>query len=318
VNNTSPYYHHNIYIVLKTKKSDTMFSNQTAEISIHGSCRAIDAIWGDKMENRFIVGSSALHSSSSFGQQENNATPNNRLVIVQFQTESNELQIETELDHFTGGVSAICSHPTDPTLVVTATEENCGATLWKLPSKDEYRQHAHSGESENENHGYFHSTRNNARQSQLSESSSMERMASFQSPDTSLNSSVTCVAWKASDETSGDVLTIDTEGNLTQWDVSFGAADAVKNVSVNDNPDNKYYYPPPRVRWDPHSNSGDTLATSFGADVHILDWRIDTSTPSGTVDSLKGCHLHGVTDIHYNPNKPYVLATGGKVSPARY
>ena len=45
--------------------------------------------------------------------------------------------------------------------------------------------------------------------------------------------------------------------------------------------------------------------------MHLLDWRADTSIPTGTVDSF-AAHRYGVTDLDYNPNKPYVLATGGQ------
>jgi WD40 repeat protein len=50
---------------------------------------------------------------------------------------------------------------------------------------------------------------------------------------------------------------------------------------------------------------------TVGSTVQVLDWRVDTTVPSGTVSSIKA-HRFGVTDLDYNPNKPYVLATAGQ------
>lgn len=293
-----------------------MFSNQSTDISLNGPCRALDAIRGDRVDNRFAAGTCAINTSLYQGGRNNNNSSKNRLLVIRFNNESNELIIESEFDHFTGSVGAICSHPTDSTLIATATEQGSSASLWKLPLNDSYEESEKQQpqyDNDYENEDYYNNSSKSFKKDIAVDDKVMERVATLQHPDGEASSStISNIAWRDGDESSGDVLTIDTDGNLTQWDVSFGAADPIKTIVLNQNDNDSSIVPPPRVKWDPHSNSSNLLAASYGTNVSILDWRIDTSIPSGTVDSLKNCHRYGVTDIDYNPNKPYVMATAGK------
>jgi EARP and GARP complex-interacting protein 1 len=343
-----------------------MFSNQSADLSLHGPCRALDAVKGDKVNNRFIVGTCSVNSNHNYTNNNNNTNSSltyhnhnnnnsnevhNRLYCLNFHSETNELCIESEWDHFTGSVGTVCCHPTDPSLVLTASEQNgVGVTLWKLPlpipsegrsENNQYREYD-DDEGEYDKDPIQYDNYGNKDNNNCNTVTEMERLATLQQhPDDGDDDNeghvgnnnntvggviITDIAWRSGMDdgdnvSSGDVLTIDTNGDITQWDISFGAADPTNrascmkhrnNTTTTTNCNKPKNPPPPRIAWDPHSNSGDTLAASFGTDVHIFDWRIDTSIPTGTVDVLHNCHRYGVTDLHYNPNKPYVVATSGK------
>ena len=103
-----------------------MFTNQSTDITIPGPCRAMDAVHGNKIENRFILGTCAINTNSSSSssnthsnstnantnrsslqqqqqQQQrtnggdnnnhNHNTNTNHLYVVQFDNELNELSI---------------------------------------------------------------------------------------------------------------------------------------------------------------------------------------------------------------------------------
>lgn len=262
-----------------------MFSNQAAELSLNVPSKALDAVQADKADSRFIVGSCALQQ--------------NHLSVVRFHSELNELGVDASLDHPTGPVSLVCSSPSDKTLVLTAAEHKTAATLWRMPFDA-----VNNTESLD-----YNPDGDDAPESLLSSNGySMEEVSTLDHNGPRLAD----IVWRDSgmlyDEessTAGEILTLDFGGGLHLWDVNDGFTQSVRSENVSVGPQ----ITRPRVAWDPHNQHA--VSVTVGTNVHVLDWRADTSVPSGTVESFRA-HRYGVTAIDYNPNKPYVLATGGQ------
>jgi WD40 repeat protein len=262
-----------------------MFSSHAAEISLNAPCRALAAVQADKTESRFLVGSCGVDDV-------------NHLHVVRFHSEVNELGIDAKIEHATGPVTAICCSPSDPSLVLTAAEGSNDATLWKIPR---------SIMSVNESLQYDPEEDDAL---DLASSAVMEEVMTLNPPQGGSSSPMVDIVWRdtaAEEESSspGEVLTMNLNGQLTQWDAVTGTA--VRSVPTSSNTFTAGFQP--RVAWDPHTSMA--VAVTTGTRVGILDWRVDTSTPTGTVESFQ-CHRYGVTDLDYNPNKPYVLVTSGQ------
>lgn len=267
-----------------------MFSSQAAEVSVDAPCRALAAVRADKVENRFIIGSCSVRQP-------------NHLHVVRFHSEVNELGIDATIPHDTGPVSVVCTSPDDASMVLTAAEESSSAVLWKIPKTTmELSGGLQYDPEEDDALGGASSV-------------SMEQVLTLEPQG---GSNLVDIVWRDTSEepaaSPGDVLTLDRSGRLSQWDIETGAAECVRTVNGLEKQSSSTA--PPRVAWDPHAN-GDAVAVSRGTSVQILDWRVDTSIPAGTVESFQA-HRYGITDLDYNPNKPYVLATAGQDSLLKY
>ena len=255
-----------------------MFANQAAEVLLNVPIRTLDAVRADKVDTRFLAGSSSIDTD-------------NYLFLLKFHPESDELRHEASIMHNPGPVAQICTSPTDQSIVLTRAEDSNSATLWKIPQ----------GIVESNDGG----GRDNDDDDMLP-SSSMDEVTKLMTEHKLVD-----MKWRGCglDETeggSGDVLTLDDSGTLTQWDVSLGTAESSRNITANTS--ESTWNLPARMAWDPHS--ADATAISSGSYVKLLDWRSNPSLTDGTVQSFQ-CHRYGVTDLDYNPNKPYVLATAG-------
>ena len=293
---------HSVQVTRKTqsKQHTPMFSSQSAELSLNAPCRALAAVPAsdDSMESRFLLGSCSSPAD----------TDNNHLHVVRFHAEVNELGVDAKILHETGPVSVICPSPHDPSAVLTAAEGSSSATLWKIPRSI--------------------MTQNEGLQYDPEEDDALD-VASLATMEEVLTltpsgggSRIVDMVWRdASEDLSsssnpGQVLTMDQQGQLIQWDVTSGVAASIRTVPSSSgsstNNDNFRAGLLPAVAWDPHAN-GDAVAVTNKNRVSILDWRVDTSIPLGMVESF-ACHKcgGGVTDLDYNPNKPYVLATSGQ------
>jgi WD40 repeat protein len=249
-------------------------SNQDAELSLNVPVRALDAVKSDKVETKFIVGSCSVQGD-------------NHLHLLRFHSEANQMTVDAVLPHSTGPVAGICTSPSDKSYVLTYAENDTAATLWKIPR--EIMDRNDDVDFDNDD---------------LPDSTSVGLEESVK---LSSNSKIVEIVWRgAFDEepsAMGDVLTLDQTGTLSQWDVSFGSADATRTLTANVK-DSKWNLPPQLV-WDPHSVN--TVAVSSGSKVGLLDLRGSTDT----VQSFQ-CHRYGITDLDYNPNKPHVLTTAGQ------
>ena len=265
-----------------------MFSNQPSEVILEPACRVVQAVHGDRVENRWLVGSSRIRQD-------------NHLYALRYHSEVNELGVDATLFHDTGPIQCIATSPSDPTKLLTAAERSSTATLWQAPSDvmEDTRGLRYDPEEED-----------------ALGSAPTENLESLTTLPSLTGEPLVDVVWRNSllDESTqpGDVLTLDRAGSLTQWDVSMESASSVRTMEqhLEKAPMSKSGLVP-RVAWDPHSN-GDTVALTRHKSVHLLDLREDSSIPSGIVESFAAHRSSAVMDIDFNPNKPYVLATAGQ------
>lgn len=265
-----------------------MFSNQVAEVSLNAPCRAVDAVRADRVESRFLVGSCSVREE-------------NHLAVLRYHSELNELVIDGNLEHPTGAVSVVASSPRDKSLCWTCAEASNEATLWRIPSsvidrvdEPEYSPEGDTGTDTFSGFG----------------DASLEQVAKVDHQDD--GSQLVDLQWRdagllGDEEMSSNdpLLTLDNKGKVTMWDVSDEDVRAVRSQTVSVDGQ----LTTPRMAWDPHH--AHECSVTAGPNVQVLDWRTDTSIPSGTVSSIRA-HRYGVTDLDYNPNKPYVLATSGQ------
>lgn len=259
-----------------------MFSNQVAEVTLNAPAKCLEAVRGDRMESRFVVGTCSLHDA-------------NELTVMRFHSEMNELGVDATLDHPSGPVGVLCTSPTDKYLLLSAAEENPTVNLWRVPAEvmdmmDELDYNPEGGDSG------------------AVETHSLELVTTLpHDPDAHIMD----IAWRDSsmgfDDNemveSGDVLTMDRTGQITLWDIT--TAQSVRSETFR----HENQITPPCVAWDPHCSYA--AAVTAGPSVHILDWRVDTSVPTGTCSSFLA-HRFGVTAVDYNPNKPNVVVTAGQ------
>jgi WD40 repeat protein len=309
-----------------------MFSNQSTEFALEAPCRVVESIKADKLDNRFLVGScqvvSSSASSSSARSSFENSSNSNHLYIMRFHSDVNELGMDVALPHAPGPIQAIAACPTDASLALTCTERSPQATLWKIPTIiDGYNIDEDDDRHHDDDTGGGGAGGSNHIKPLVTllppplPASTSPSVTAQQQPD------LVDVAWRddghedvSSSSTMGDVVTLDKSGALTRWDISSSSATPVRTARSRANKPTSLRMtvaPPPRVAWDPHANYGDAVAVTRGQSVDILDWRVggdsSTAVPVGTVASISSCAAAGgVIDLDYNPNKPYVLATSGQ------
>ena len=297
-----------------------MFSNQSTELSLNRPVAAVDALRGDKVDSKFVVGTSSVRVSED-----------NHLLILRFHSEANQLGIDGRLSHPTGPVEIIRTSPSDPSYVLTTAENDSGAaTLWKIPSDvlersvnddDEY---GGAGIDDDDDDDYYDRVAPNHGGVDNDRVTDMEEQATLQTfSDGGSNrhtAKVADVAWRGDDafdeepssgSTMGDVMTLSSDGTLTQWDVAFGASESTRRCDVNVASTRTNLSP--RMAWDPHHS--DLTSVSTGDVVQLVDWReAPASSPTTTINCNTGNphHRYGITDLDYNPNKPNVLVTSGK------
>ena len=295
-----------------TADQSTMFSNQAAELSLNRPVAAIDAIRADKVNSKFIVGTSSVRISED-----------NHLVLLKFHSEANHLGIDGRLSHPTGPVELIRTSPSDPSQVLTVAENDSGAaTLWKIPSEvidrissdgDDY------GGGIDDDDDYYDRDPSSNSGADADNVSPMEELATLQTytdSSSSKSTKVADIAWrgKSWDEeptaaAMGDVATLSFDGTLTQWDINFGSAESTRRCNVNVS--SLRLNLPPRMAWDPHQS--DMTSISTGDIVQLVDWREAPSSSQTTINSNgHPHHRYGITDLDYNPNKPNLLVTSGK------
>lgn len=275
--------------------------------------RSMDAVQGDKAESRFLVGTSTIVDS-------------NCLQLLRFHSDLNQWTVEAILDHATpggGGIDKIATHPTDCTKVLTMTEPQSSSqiTLWKIPTEIMEK---------NSSVGYL--GEEDVDDLPPAETASLEELCVLKGTDDSDSTpfgSMVDVQWKRSSSmvTEGDdydamssmkeVMTLDRQGRLTQWDV--GVATATSQCQIQVDVAGSTWNVPPRMSWDPHH--ADCAAIAIGTQVQCIDWRSSSVPATATTSTISGgtgsserfpCHRYGVTDFDYNPNKPHVLVTSGQ------
>ncbi|CAJ1942368.1 unnamed protein product [Cylindrotheca closterium] len=259
-----------------------MFSNdQVAEVSLEAPVKTLDAVQGDKVDTRFIAGSCSVQEGDT-----------NHLFVLRYHREANQLAVDARLPHETGPVAKICTSPSDKTVVLTYAEDSTEATLWKLPTEAMNRNDDLDFDDDADDADVPLST---------------EAMTVSAKLETSSSRQLVDMVWRSvsDDEPSamGDVFTMDQAGNISQWDVAFGAAESTRQIEANIK-DSKWNLPP-KLACDPHDP--EAMAVASGSRVHMVDWRTQE-----TVADFMCHHRYGITDLDFNPNKPHVLGTAGQ------
>lgn len=309
-----------------------MFSNQSADLSLTAACKTVAAVIADKVESRFLVGTSVLNDD-------------NHLHVVRYHSDVNDIGIDATLVHPTGPIQRLCCSPHDRTLVLTLSENynnnnnsnnvnaSNTATLYKIPSSVmemtndlQLADDTTTAISANNNDYNYDDVEDSYHDSaRISESSISQSGREQNHPkhdslletkctlDASHESSrIVDVVWRGDNHdedtaSPGDVLTLEEQGTVTQWDISLGMAESTKSIAATSSSEDSSRLPAiasPRVVWDPHH--GHSFAVSWGRSLRFLDSR------SSTVETkIPNAHRYGVADIDYNPNKPHVLATAG-------
>lgn len=268
-----------------------MFSNQVAEEKLNIPTKCLEAVRADKTDSRFIVGTCALHEP-------------NELTVMRFHSEINEIGIDGRLDHPSGPVGTLCTHPTDKCLLLSAAEENPTVNLWRIPVEvmdrtDEYEYNPETVESD-------------PSQAIGDVPHSLDLVTTLpHDPDCQ----IVDISWRdttmdfddggESVSSQNQVLTLGQSRTVTQWDLA--TTQSVRSEEIlSDLPQ----LTPPKLSWDPHNAS--SVALTVGTSVQLLDLRSDSSSlPTGTCDSILKAHRYGVTALDHNPNKPNILATAG-------
>lgn len=134
----------------------------------------------------------------------------------------------------------------------------------------------------------------------LEQETTMPEPASTLLPESGFGANLVQLAYNRPME---QLLLLDSTGHLSQWDML--SASCLQAVDT----DTAAQQTPFRsVAWDPHSD-GTAVAVSAAKTVSFLDWRVDTSVPTGIAPSLTSA-VSNITTVDYNPNKPHVLLTG--------
>lgn len=313
-----------------------MFSNQTAEWSLSSSMPipAMDAVRADRSSSRFLVGTSSVRASED-----------NHLHLLKYYADANQLASTATLSHPTGPVQQIVTCPTDKTILLTLAEDvsttssssttgnnhnaDAAVTLWKIPLEVlEQNDGDLDYNDEDYDDGDDDANTNLPQDSMADTVTAMEQQAQLVINDefttnasSSFSTKIMHVAWRGgwdedstspSSSTQGDVLTVQDDGSLMQWDVAFGAATATRHNQQAKTSTSIPWDTPPRLAWDPHHV--DIAAVSTGTMVQLVDWRESSNSGGGGGGGILSCphHRYGVTDLDYNPNKPHMLVTSGK------
>jgi WD40 repeat protein len=202
----------------------------------------------------------------------------NHIHVLHYNNTNDEMNVRAQLVQEQGPLEVICSSPKDPTLLCTA-HSSSQLLIQQFPDEVVLTTDCSDDRMD-------------------TTSVSTEQLITLQT-----NGIVSDISW--GDESTGELLFIARSGHLTQFDIE--TQQSIRTLSL-ESPSSSL----PRLQWDPHAN-GHAVAVSAGKRVHLLDWRTDTSIPTGTVDAFVAHRRPGhVTALDYNPNKPYVLATGGQ------
>ena len=338
-----------------------MFTDQSTDISLGASCRALDAVRADKEHNFWIAGTCGGGSGSSTSRHSRHRPPasvnqsgstthgsSSTLQILQFHNDINEIVITASYDIDGPGVRKVSSCPYDKELVLVASEQRSSVILYRLPP------YGDTGTiNDSDNYEVDQSPVTTTRRD-YAQNDTVEVVATL-TPEGGFGANIADVAWRYDTSSSssfdptmdgtnnsgvstnsssiltpnvGDVVTVDTNGHLSLWDMN--THQQVLSFDTSENPDayqNKGI-PQPKVLWDPHTN-GNTMAVTVPAQnqkhinmVSIFDvrctkenWDHNPGTgttmpsPPSSVMQIGGQYPphYGIMDIDYNPNRPFMM-----------
>lgn len=289
-----------------------MFSNQSAELSLAAPARTVASVDGDRRHHRFLVGTCSLPRPDYDDDEDHNGGDGeggsaNRLHLLRFEEESNELGRDAALDHPTGEVWCCSSCPYDSGLVLTCGGNDGGTTtLWRIPeeiiTKDDEFDYPDLDEEGSGGGGGANSGAHDKNDVERMEEVCTLPVGEMHGGGTSSSSSggapggnrIGCALWNpassdlddfgddpASSSTGmsarADVLTVGWEdGVLTRWDLAGGSATEVDRIDPSSKSDSLRGRAavgalPHRAAWDPHDPN--LVASALGSGVAIHDLR---------------------------------------------
>ena len=287
-----------------------MFTDQSTDLSLGAPCRALDAVRADPHHNFWIAGTGGRTSGSSGN------TSSSTIQILQFHNDINEIVVTASYDIDGPGVRKVASCPYDKELVLVASEQRSSATLYRLPTDYAPQQNetVEVAATLTPEGGFGANIVDIAWRYDTSSSSDHIAMDGTNNSGTSILSTTSSMASSV-----GDVVTMDTNGHLSLWDMN--THQQVLSFDTLDNQDlfqNKGI-PPPKVVWDPHTN-GHTVAVTVPTQnqkhvnmVSIFDLRCakENMNHNSSAMEIGGPYQahYGIMDMDYNPNRPFMMGT---------
>ena len=115
-----------------------MFTDQSTDISLGASCRALDAVRAEKEHNFWLAGTCGTNRSNSINNtpssSHSSAKSSSTLQILQFHSDINEIIVTASYDIDGPGVRKVSSCPYDKELVLIASEQTSSVTVYRIPS----------------------------------------------------------------------------------------------------------------------------------------------------------------------------------------
>lgn len=280
-----------------------MFSSQSAEHTLNLPCRRISAVKGDTAHHRFLVGTCILPYRQDDVAAGDRSVPN-ELHMLRFHEDLNELATDLILEHPTGEVWELNTHPEDRDLVLTVGGDSRRGVLWRMPSPPDDDDDDLGAASYDE---------------AVTSTLVVEPRADPMNEQARLPEEhrVRCSVWNPDVENSYlDLVTLssNTTNNaltLCHWD--FTQPEDPTYQVVLPYHTNNGAATDPAVAWDPHNTN--VVAVTHGTAVSVHDMRTDITREDAHVDtatSHRRHHRYHVTDLDYNPNRPHVMVTGGE------
>jgi EARP and GARP complex-interacting protein 1 len=258
-----------------------MFSTQSIDYSIGAPCRSLDCIPGH--QDAWIVGT--CHAGGSDA-----AVQSNTLQIIAYDADVNELHCRHSYDMTLNGgdgepirclatlpnSSYSGDHDDDIVRVAVATEQGSSIGLYELSSGS---------------------------------APAAATLVAQLTPDGGFGASI--MQLNVSKGGGGGeplqgghyhmqqplLLALDNASHLSVWDITTSSE--MKSVDLDVGAS--------AMQWDPHSADGTTMvAVGVQKTLHLLDWRTNTSVPTGIANQLHCPSI--INDLDYNPNKPHTIA----------
>ena len=253
-----------------------MFSNQSADYNLNSPARAIDGI---PKQNAWWLGTCAFQQANSVQR-------------IEYHAETNELHCRQTYTLSDEDPIRCIQSLEDGEHVVVATEQGSSATIYRLPCSDDGGAPSHHDSQEAQE-----ITRLTADDSFGANLIDLAFYRSSQDLNDAADQAVSSNVDKS-------LLTLDSTGKLACWDLQAPES-PVRSLDI---PSASVAY------WDPHS-SGSHAVVAARRTVHMLDWRQDTSIPTGLAERTPISST--ICDVDFNPNQPHTLAIASHDAKAR-
>jgi hypothetical protein len=325
-----------------------MFSTQPAELLFPSPLRCCASVPASRSSARYLVGTAVAPGGGGEGGGLEGSSGGNRVHLLRYHEEANEVGVDATLDHPTGEVWCVASCPTDGGVVVTCGGGGGGGAttkVWRIPAdllgrEDDLDDLDDSGDGL----GVGPPPPPGADLAEMEGTATLLVDAAEGDPTGGRMSAALFrpaggMGWDDDDDDDhfgdgggggGDLLTVAAfDGALTRWDLNAGAAEVGRIEGGAGGGGTRRAAPGGyRAAWDPHHPHTVAVAGprglgsgGGGGTVVLHDLRSSSGgggclSPGGDGGSLTGPlglgrGGGGVTDVSFNPNLPHVLCTAG-------